>query len=478
MNNKLLLVTGITLLYRESQLSSINEKSSHLIREIIQGIKLPEVSIGFDHERDILDGLKSTALYMCETPPDHQHELSDILQRLKMNTLEEESLYDALTEGMVPELNEQTLKRTCLNLKRTLNSHFREVKLNEIVSKAAFALKFSRNKITDMKAFVSELSSQLDPYMIDIVTKDPAVITEVNMSDLSQITNVFSDVKKTTDGTGVLKTGYQGINRMLGGGFRRGEQTVIGALQHKWKTGFSLNLFKQIALYNIPEMTDKTKKPLLLRISAEDSLTLNFQFLYQSLKENETKQKANLDGISEEEMARYIQEKLSISGYETRFMYINPSLWTYRDICNKIIELESEGYEVHMVMMDYLIKIPTTGCDQGVAGTDILNLYERINNFMGARNIAFITPHQLSTDAKMMIRDGRTDFVKELVGRGYYMKSKQIDQVVDLEIFIHIEKVNGKSYLTIQRGKHRIIEQTPELIRCLFNNAVFSTLNS
>jgi hypothetical protein len=143
-------------------------------------------------------------------------------------------------------------------------------------------------------------------------------------------------------------------------------------------------------------------------------------------------------------------------------MYINPSLWTYRDICNKIIELESEGYEVHMVMMDYLIKIPTTGCDQGVAGTDILNLYERINNFMGARNIAFITPHQLSTDAKMMIRDGRTDFVKELVGRGYYMKSKQIDQVVDLEIFIHIEKVNGKSYLTIQRGKHRIIEQTPD----------------
>ena len=42
------------------------------------------------------------------------------------------------------------------------------------------------------------------------------------------------------------------------------------------------------------------------------------------------------------------------------------------------------------------------------------------------------------------------------------MKSKQIDQVVDLEIFIHIEKVNGKSFLTVQRGKHRIIEQTPD----------------
>jgi hypothetical protein len=77
------------------------------------------------------------------------------------------------------------------------------------------------------------------------------------------------------------------------------------------------------------------------------------------------------------------------------------------------------------------------------------------------RGICFISPHQLSSEAKMMIRDGRTDFVKELPGRGYYAGSKQIDQVIDLEIFIHIEILNGVSYLTIQRGKHRIIEQTP-----------------
>ena len=75
--------------------------------------------------------------------------------------------------------------------------------------------------------------------------------------------------------------------------------------------------------------------------------------------------------------------------------------------------------------------------------------------------IAFITPHQLSTEAKMLIREGRSDFVKEIIGRGYYAGCKQLDVVVDLEIFIHIEILNGVSYLTIQRGKHRIIEQTP-----------------
>ena len=30
--------------------------------------------------------------------------------------------------------------------------------------------------ITDMKKFVSELSSQLEPYMVDVLNKDPAII--------------------------------------------------------------------------------------------------------------------------------------------------------------------------------------------------------------------------------------------------------------------------------------------------------------
>jgi len=462
MTPKLLLVHSITLLYRESQLSSEDERSATLIKEILHTIPLPELSHGFNHERDILESLKNTALYMCEVPPDHRYELNDILQRLKVNTLEEDGLYDALVEGIAPALSDEALKRTCLNLRRSLNSHFKEEKLAKIVGDAAYKFKFSRNKITNMKAFVSDLSTALEPYMIDVVNKDPAIISDVDIGNLDQVTNIFNEVRKSNKGIGILKTGYQGLNRMLNGGFRRGEQTVIGALQHKYKTGFSLTLFKQMALYNIPVMIDKTKKPLLLRISFEDNLTLNFQFLYQSLKENETGVKADLAGVSDAEMAAYVQEKLSVSGYHTRLMFVNPSLWTYKDVCNKILELEADGYEVHMVMVDYLLKLPTTGCDQGPMGHDIRNLYERIRSFCSSRGIAFITPHQLSTDAKMMVRDGRSDFVKGLVSGGFYSGSKQIDQVVDLEIFIHIEELNSISYLTIQRGKHRIIEQTPK----------------
>jgi hypothetical protein len=60
------------------------------------------------------------------------------------------------------------------------------------------------------------------------------------------------------------------------------------------------------------------------------------------------------------------------------------------------------------------------------------------------------------------VRQGIEDFVKEIEGKGYYDSCGTIDQEVDLELFIHIVKVNGESYLTVQRGKHRKVKPTPE----------------
>lgn len=75
-----------------------------------------------------------------------------------------------------------------------------------------------------------------------------------------------------------------------------------------------------------------------------------------------------------------------------------------------------------------------------------------------------MSPHQLSPDAKRMIRTDMAleDFVKNIANKGYYDGCTTIDQEVDLEFYIHIVKVNGKKYLTIQRGKHRGVNDTPD----------------
>jgi hypothetical protein len=233
------------------------------------------------------------------------------------------------------------------------------------------------------------------------------------------------------------------------------------ALQHNFKTGMSLTLFRQIAVYNLPKLRDPTKKPLLLRISFEDSLKENFTFMYQQMYVNENKKAVDLSKVTEEEMSNYVIERLTRNGYHIRMMRVNPSGWTYLDVQNKVLELEAEGFEILLCELDYLPMIPTTGCIMTTIGSDMRDMYRRLRNFFSQRFITFLTPHQLSTDAKRLIREGHGDLVKLVNGKGYYDGCQRLDQEVDGELYQHIEVVNGKSYLTFQRCKHRKTRQTP-----------------
>lgn len=463
MDSKLLLAKAIMLLYRESLITDKNENSADLVRTTLESIKAPEVIVGFNADREIIVSLKKTVLEMCENPLDHEYVKEDLLQAIRSNCHNDDSLYESIAQGLEAEMIEGALKRSIVNLRKNLVNYFREESFSKILNKAAWDFRHEREKIKSFPAWVSELCSQMEAYQVSSNKKDPAIIESVSIADENSINQVFMNIEEQQHGSKMLRTGWQAINDMLQGGFRPSEEWVIGALQHNWKTGFSLSLFKQFSLYNQAWTHTPGKKPMLLRISFEDPLNLNFQFLYKSLKENETGEVFKDDGsVSPQEKSKYVQEKLSINGWHVEFLYVNPSLWTYKDICNKIIEYEADGYEVICCMVDYILKVPTTGCDQGPAGVDIRNMYERLKNFFAPRKTIFITPHQLSTEAKMMIREGKQDFVKQLPGGGYYAGSKQIDQVVDGELFIHIEKFNREAYLTVQLGKLRRIEQVAD----------------
>lgn len=163
-------------------------------------------------------------------------------------------------------------------------------------------------------------------------------------------------------------------------------------------------------------------------------------------------------------MASDFIDELKINGYEIFMVEVDPSQWTYLDLQNYILGLEAQGYEIHCCMVDYLGVLPTTGCMQGgPTGSDKRDLLRRMRNFFRARRTTFITPWQLSTEAKMLIRNGLEDtFVQEIANKGYYDSCRTIDQEVDLELYFHIVKADGRSFLTVQRGKHRVVNQTPE----------------
>lgn len=467
MNDLLLLVKSITLLYRESLLNMEEDSTKDLVRKVIEAIKTPEVSIGITKDLEIINALKATATEMVNHDKSHKYQKDILLQQLQVNCGADESTYESLQSGIEPEMTEDENKLTVINIRTAIATHFKHGKIEEVLSKRFSEFKFKRSSIKNINKWINTMIAELEPFQVVGQERDSAIIDEVDISDKESINRVYASIKEENEGGGGFITGFQGINGMIGGKFRLGEQWGLYGLQHNYKTGFSLTIFKQICMYNTPTLKDPKKKPLLLRISFEDSLVLNFQYLYKNMWENETGKVLSKKDLAEMDigvMTEYVTNKLSATGFHVKLLFVNPSDWTYKDICNLVLKYEAEGYEVQLVMVDYLTKISKEGCTQGATGQDVRNLFERIKAFMASKGILFITPHQLSTEAKGLMRDGYNDFVKRLPGGGYTADSKQIDQVIDGELFFHIERLKGKNeaYFTVQGGKLRRIEQVDE----------------
>lgn len=464
MDEKLLLIQVITLLYRESQLETRNSNSSELAASVVATVRIPETAMEADRGRESLKALKNTASAMISNPPSQDYDRTILLQKIRVNVGDEDELYQAFEAATHPIDNEAWLKKAILEYRAELNAFMNRFQITDILKQAYSASTFNPHGV-DWKNFVHDIMGSLEPLaQTQTVEQNPAIVGSVDLDDDEAVMALMNQAQEELSTAGVLRTGWQGVNAMCGDqdGFRRGEFILVGALQHNFKTGFTLNLFKQFGLYNRPYMRDPSKKPLLLHISAENNLIDNVMQLYVSIKENETGEAVSIRGVDQAEAAAYVKSRMMGNGYHIRMLRVDPSMFSYRDLFDLITKYESEGYEVHACVFDYLNMISKKGCQQGPHGFETRDLVRRVRNFTAPRGITFITPHQLSTQAKELVRQQIENFVQEIANKGYYDSCRTVDQEVDMEISIHIEKFNGESFLTIQRGKHRKITITPE----------------
>lgn len=475
MDPKLLLVKLVTLLYKESLLPNV-PSSGDLVREIVQSIKMPDAGVDFDRSRDTMVSLRGTVLWMCESI-NEGFNLSSLLQRIRVNTGEDEGIYYAVEQGLPKpgSFDPDELKKEIIEIHRELRAFQNQEKATEVIKKASTTLMFNGDTV-DWRTFVADLYSQLEPFLTVSKEKPEGLIAELDVNDIEGTAEILKQAGDEISLDGILPVPWQGMRRMLGDhqGIRRGETVVLGALQHQHKSGVARGMLMAPCLYvNKPWMLDPNKKPLILHISTEDDITKNILDLYKALKENETGEFCDIrawlnieDPEHQAEMireaARYISAQMTSRGYNFKMMRFNPSELTFRGYFDLIQKLEAEGYEIHLVVLDYLAMMSKKGCDEGPTGANIRDLWRRMRNFHTARSIAFISPHQLSTEAKALYRGGIEDFVKEIANKGYYDGCRTLDQEVDLEIYFHIVIMNGKSYLTMQRGKHRKVNQTPQ----------------
>lgn len=293
----------------------------------------------------------------------------------------------------------------------------------------------------------------------NIKTKDDAIVNEVDLDNIENVSKVFQVVKETTEAESFkFKLGLRALNKITNNGYKNSEFVIWNALQHNYKSGMLASSLIGIARYNKPIMQDPDKIPLLLYVSLEDDLDILFEFLYRQMYYTDNKVKADMANTSKEEMSKYVKDKLQETGFKVKFIRVDPSDWSFTSFFSLIEKYEKDGFELKTVVLDYLSLIPTVGCvANGAVGSDLRDLYRRVRNFFAKRKCLFISAHQLSPDAQMINRENLTGevFLNRIMGKGFFDGSKKLSQEMDLELYAYKYTQNGKDYLAIGKGKHK-----------------------
>lgn len=454
---KLILARSITLLFRENLLNLTTDSSVELVRNVLREVYVTEHSIGMDHEKQLIMGLKTLALQMCDAFKD-PYDKADLLQQSKLISEDADpKLFEAIKTALEADYNDSSLKKSVVAIRRQLDNYFREKAITDLFKKASIDIVYNRDKITDISTYVQEFMTNVEPLVSARKMNDPAIMGMMNFSDIETVRDVFQNAhKEATEGARLYTTGFKGFNQMTQGGLR--PQTTMGlALQHKYKTGLQLSLYSQVMQLNKPKTEDKNKIPCQVFISFEDELTDIANFLFTQKKYTETREYVDPKNHTYEEMATYVESGWTNMGWKSIIVRVDPTAWTYKDAFNFIISLEAQGYSVEGVWLGYMMLLPTTGCIQGAQGESLRDLLRRFRNFCMARGAIFYTPHQLSTAASDLLRGMCTNaqFAKEVAGKNYSAGSKQLAQELDLEFYHHIVEHGKDCYLYFQRGKHR-----------------------
>jgi hypothetical protein len=353
------------------------------------------------------------------------------------------------------------------------NWHTRD-NLKNIIGKMYGVVKHNSEKVVNMVDFIADSISQLEKAASALGNDTSADISSVDFSSKESIYDAFEGLfHEGAAGTG-YNLGWQDLNIALQGGPRPGDFMMVGSLEHNYKSGFVKTLFRQIAEYNDPPTypANAVKKPTLYFLSLEEQTPAILMFIYKNIKYNQTGEYVAIDikgkdkeTINKErrEIAEFVYDYFAKRGWHIIIEHKNPSELTYRKMLTYLLNLENKGHDVRVMICDYLLKIPTVGCDRsGAAGTDIRDLVSRVRNFMMARQILFITPGQLSPQVKDELIRGTSehDLLTTIAEKSLYAGSKQIGQVLDISILLKKIKSRetGLTYLDVLIEKHRAPE--------------------
>lgn len=465
MDNKVVLIKCICLAYVEKRYED-EVKSKVLINSILDSVAGSSLKMMTDN--DLINGLIHTTKWIIDYTGEIDTKV--ISQRLKLLINNESHLLSVFEDTFAQEFAENEVSRYRSNLFNELSEVHSTVKLRDLANQ----FKRDVNKGDDLKALLDK-ANEFQQEIEGLKTgrgRDPLEgFSILDTSDYKSLEKALKRSLELVSTEGIMRLGQQGINEMLGveGGARRGNMYGIGALSHNGKSLTLKTWPLQCIRNNTPYLFDKTRKPLAIYFSFEDSnektIQEQFKYLYEMKHQKPISVKGMVDNgeIDLDTMTKFIKEEFESRGWEYRYIYGVGEKTTYIDIINVCEEYKRRGYEIVMVSIDYPDLLSRKFCSGDRDEQKTTSLIRNLRQYFEHNLVTNFIAHQLSDAAMALARDGEDYLARDAAGMGMWKGCRTFSTELDIEIIQHIVRKPGcPDRMTYMRGKHRgLITPTP-----------------
>jgi len=283
-----------------------------------------------------------------------------------------------------------------------------------------------------------------------------------NLTDVDHFNAMMMEaIDRSLSDSHYWQTGWQGLNKMLAGGFEDARvYNFIGATGG-FKSGLLLNLMKQIKLYNKSRPhKDPTKRPTVLFLSQENNIWetfLRIWAIFGTIENIKNFKPKDIMEILKKGGFCSVQDDLDI---DIEFRYYGNMDIGVPDIRGIVEELDNSGREVIIILQDYIERLrpPFMGTDK--RHQQLSDVSNQLHDLAIELDIPIITASQFNKEGVNIIEEsrerGNSDIGKR-VGSGNISESFGMLKNFDMNIGIVIEydPREQRFYLSFRKLKWR-----------------------
>ena len=325
--------------------------------------------------------------------------------------------------------------------------------------------KLRTGEFTNLGEFCSDFRSMMIPLCRDLNTSATGgrhAARDFSFDRESLDSALSTSITELNKPSNMLRSGIKVLNEMIGGGFQAARVYLILGETGGWKSGFLLSCVKWCVEHNLNVISnDPTKRPCILYLSQENDMTETTERLYSMVKgENDVEDLKAMnaaDAFEKFQQAGWVSDDSSKMAV---FIKYRPSRSIdTSDVDAMIDDLALEGYEVRMLVHDYVKRIKPVEFT-GDLRLDFANVVDEFSVIAKARQIPVVTAAQLNREATKQIEaalQANKSNVGQKLGLSHGGESKLMLDNADYVFinFIEYQASTDTHYLTSKLVKRR-----------------------